>query len=395
MAISKKEMSKCMEDLHLATNLNSFWTCVRNVFHEYIPAVDIALFLNFLHFGNLRAHYKTFKLPDNQFDYALLNAPPIYFFYANPDVNIVLTSEISNNPQAHKESDFFKNIMQPMGWRDKLTISFWQDDELIGLITVLRSEEMGDFTKEDFRKASQIYPVIRLALIRCLELEREKSVWQSIESIVQNLPYPVVILDWNLSLIGGSQNGIETCMQVAVGEDKARLFNARSEFSIPKELRLTLQELKARAFSQSQTFDKIQSINARCDFNDGSHWHSDVTLVLGNNHKQRMPHFIVEFVETTSDPCEHCTAMHLKNLTPREREVIVRVCRGSSNKEIASDLGKSLGTVKRQIQSAYGKLDINKRTQLHKLCKFAKEQAAKAKQYPTSSRGGYSIPEDV
>lgn len=57
-------------------------------------------------------------------------------------------------------------------------------------------------------------------------------------------------------------------------------------------------------------------------------------------------------------------AMKLAALTPREREITELVCRGMSNRAIATELGSSEGTVGIHLHNIYGKLDISSRTML-------------------------------
>lgn len=57
-------------------------------------------------------------------------------------------------------------------------------------------------------------------------------------------------------------------------------------------------------------------------------------------------------------------AMRLAALTPREREITELVCRGLSNRAIATELGSSEGTVGIHLHNIYGKLDISSRTML-------------------------------
>jgi len=52
------------------------------------------------------------------------------------------------------------------------------------------------------------------------------------------------------------------------------------------------------------------------------------------------------------------------DLTPRELEILRRVGRGHTNKEIASELYLSIGTVKNHITQILHKLDLRDRTQL-------------------------------
>lgn len=57
----------------------------------------------------------------------------------------------------------------------------------------------------------------------------------------------------------------------------------------------------------------------------------------------------------------------LAPLTPREREVAQLACKGCSNREIASLLGTSPDTVKKQLSAAMKKLDVLNRTELASL----------------------------
>ncbi len=52
------------------------------------------------------------------------------------------------------------------------------------------------------------------------------------------------------------------------------------------------------------------------------------------------------------------------SLTRREREVAQRIAEGASNREVASALGMSEGTVKIHLHSIYAKLEIDNRTAL-------------------------------
>lgn len=50
-------------------------------------------------------------------------------------------------------------------------------------------------------------------------------------------------------------------------------------------------------------------------------------------------------------------------LTPREEEVLARVATGRSDKEIASELGTALSTVKNHLAAIYGKWRVRSRTE--------------------------------
>jgi DNA-binding NarL/FixJ family response regulator len=53
-----------------------------------------------------------------------------------------------------------------------------------------------------------------------------------------------------------------------------------------------------------------------------------------------------------------------KRLTKRRRQVATLACRGFSNRQIAEELGMTVGTVKTHLHAIYEKLDIQSRTEL-------------------------------
>lgn len=57
------------------------------------------------------------------------------------------------------------------------------------------------------------------------------------------------------------------------------------------------------------------------------------------------------------------TADPLEELTEREREVLIALAKGLSNKEIANDLSVTEKTVKTHVSSVLSKLDVKSRTQ--------------------------------
>ena len=65
---------------------------------------------------------------------------------------------------------------------------------------------------------------------------------------------------------------------------------------------------------------------------------------------------ILEAIETIAPPGEH---EPLPLLTPRERQVLAGLVAGRSAKDIASDLGIAVPTVRTQIRSVYRKLGVN------------------------------------
>jgi DNA-binding CsgD family transcriptional regulator len=68
--------------------------------------------------------------------------------------------------------------------------------------------------------------------------------------------------------------------------------------------------------------------------------------------------------EAVSKPSGSFSADWFELLTVREREIVQQVLSGSSNKEIAGNLGLSVNTVKMHVQNIFVKLGIKRRSQL-------------------------------
>lgn len=71
-----------------------------------------------------------------------------------------------------------------------------------------------------------------------------------------------------------------------------------------------------------------------------------------------------ELVARATQSCESDPAAALARLTSREREISELVCRGLSNRSIATAVGSSEGTVSIHLHNVYRKLGIGSRTTL-------------------------------
>lgn len=69
-------------------------------------------------------------------------------------------------------------------------------------------------------------------------------------------------------------------------------------------------------------------------------------------------------LERTCPACGPLPESISSKLTRRESDVVQLICRGHSNKEIASDLGVAYSTVKNHITSVLEKLGLDHRTQI-------------------------------
>ena len=77
------------------------------------------------------------------------------------------------------------------------------------------------------------------------------------------------------------------------------------------------------------------------------------------------PQLLIQFESASDGESELGAKFHaLSRLSARERELALLVCAGHGNARIATELGKSLHTVKAQLGSIFAKLRIRSRGQL-------------------------------
>ena len=94
--------------------------------------------------------------------------------------------------------------------------------------------------------------------------------------------------------------------------------------------------------------------------------HASVHLVQRSTGSITKPIFRVEFAPT-QDPAKSGAKRALAvqtRLTRRERELVELLCQGAANKEIAGRLHLSIGTVKKELNTLYQKLNVQSRTQV-------------------------------
>jgi DNA-binding NarL/FixJ family response regulator len=93
-----------------------------------------------------------------------------------------------------------------------------------------------------------------------------------------------------------------------------------------------------------------------------------ITLIPPSGADIGKPSFLLQFERSSKAKAPPAVGEKnlalLVQLTPEERAVACLVCEGKSNDDIATQLAKSVWTVKRQMYSIFRKLHVTSRTQL-------------------------------
>lgn len=269
------------------------------------------------------------------------------YLLAHPQVRLYTYSEIvSKDPGARWRR---LALEEPGGeWDDFVHLAFWHDDRPSAVFSIRRSERQPCFTSDELTFLDKVYPVIDAALYRLRALELERTRNAMFERLLQAADSPVLLIDARGRLLYATEAAHRACI----------LWNGGCN-ALPR-IPADLPELLARADAEGRLALDHPAL--------------PLTLRLDPCRPQDClsgsgAHGVLTFVDTEAEarPRRLAAPSVLDRLSPSERRVALLAARGLRNQQIAERLSRSRRTVESQLNSIYGKLDIDCRTQLANL----------------------------
>jgi len=291
---------------------------------------------------------------------------------ANRGIKILLTRTMvpRSIAELHRTA-FYREIMQPQGWRHAVALCFWGDppaEAPIFVASVNRAEGQRDFSKQDIGSLERIHPFIDCAVNRLHEREAATTVHESIAMAMRGGTPGFAILDRNLLLV--QANPIARQLSAAWVEDAAtEAENSSTTWHLPPVLQTACRELHHEWQSllradpdaagiprdRPVVHPRVPGLTAR------------ITLVCPNAADLAEPMFVLELDRrvhgVTLDTPDRSVPM-LQKMTSAERAVAMVLADGFSNQEIADQLGKTVDAVKFLLHRIYQKTGIPSRAAL-------------------------------
>jgi DNA-binding CsgD family transcriptional regulator len=297
---------------------------------------------------------------DSQFQRFLERHPLKAFLLGNPQTHLATFGDVMTDAQLLR-SRFYREFMAPRRERFSVVLALWHGTSLRALIGLSRLQTDHDFSRTELGTLGSLHGHLGAALNGVLELQRERSARNALELVLAPLPLPIVVLDWELDVLYHNHAARESAVLWMHRQADARCLKQASRFEVPAHVTALCRELKAvwirsdqRARHSSGSTRVAMAHPTLPDFQ------ASVRLVHPDPLGLRMPFFVVAFENTHGllnfTLPDRGKFSQLARLSVREREVASLVGRGESNKEVAARLGKSVLTVKTQLQSIYGKL---------------------------------------
>jgi DNA-binding CsgD family transcriptional regulator len=348
-------------DLHDAKTLPQFWRSAHRVLRSALPGATL-WFAPVQDWMPPSAAFRgeTALKTDSQFQRFLERHPLKAFLLANPQRHLATFSDVMTDAQLVR-SRFYREFMAPQHERFSVVLALRNRTSLRALIGLNRLQNDHDFSRAELGTLGSLHGHLGAALNGVLELQRERSARGALELVLAPLPLPIVVLDWDLEVLYHNHAASESAVLWMCRQADARCLKQASRFEMPAHVGALCRELKAAWIRLGQRAKHSPgSTRVAIAHPTLPGFQTSVRLVHLDPPGLRMPLFLVVFENTGGLPnlalADAGRFSQLARLSVREREVASLVGRGESNKEVAAQLGKSVLTVKTQLQSIYGKL---------------------------------------
>lgn len=364
------ELDQALLNMHAVQEMKDFWAAACEVLHAALPVHFICMCLR--PFALMPSTVFRERAPfasEEEFQRFQEVSPVQAYLSARPGTALVRISDIVPDSELTR-TEFFRRFMLPHDDRFFACLNFWHGNLFQGLIGLHRTAAQHDFTDAEMALLGQLHPHFNTVLQRILSLHRERAVRLSLEQLLVNLPIATVLLDWELRVASRNRSAIELCARWNIGPERAAREKCRDEFRLPAPVVDYCTGFKATWNPCNHRLcPLISPAGVYFSHPDQPGLRVSVNLLQLDAAPLSMPMFLIRLEDNRpsreNGGAEKQPAISLlTRLSLREREVAQLVGQGYSNDEVAQRLRKSVLTVKRQLRSIYGKLNVTSRGRL-------------------------------
>jgi FixJ family two-component response regulator len=359
---TRKKQTKPLLKLHGAIDLDSLWKAVQSVIENAIPDSFVGLTLQHNPVMPRVARWSQ-PIPDGMF-----NSKPIEkYLAAHPRAKFVQVRDVFPGESKLLKSDFYEQYMALPKARFGIGMFFWNGARLVCVVVTMRSAKQGDLTDKQIALLRELYPQFQTALRRLGLLERDQGARVALQGFLSRLPLPTILLRWNLSVAYQNQAAREFCGLWERGPKLAPVLKTNA--SIPREI-------LDHCCSLQQRWEKASRLEMSHPLPPDIVHHPKLSYLRATISLKQLgaasiarPQFLIECEElrprSESELDQWKKRLpHLIRLTSREQQVVLLVCEGRSNSEIAEDIHLSLPMVKKHLYTIFRKLEVSSRSRL-------------------------------
>ncbi|MCD8483531.1 MAG: helix-turn-helix transcriptional regulator [Verrucomicrobia bacterium] len=361
-----------LHTLHAAIDTHTLWKGVLHLLRSHFTCKRVTLFLGHMGMGEARVVFTDPQIDHSSEWYAKrgkLN-PFSPWIERNPGIDHYIFSTITGPPAEFRKSSFYQQFAKLEGWDKGMSGLLWHEGELLAMFSLYRGPRQPDFSDSDVAILRSLLPEIRVAVERVQRINQDQERRKALEGFLRNVPVPIMLLDWEKKLIFANRTAMDSVAIWNFGHEKARQFNSRDCFKVPSAILRVVQALRDEILTiEPKSLSKSLPITKEIFLPGDPTRKARISAAHYGQDSLARPGFFVLLIDPPavgSVPSAELPA-NLKDwqmLSPAEREITKLVCQGLSNTEIATQLNKSLLTVKTQLNSVFQKLGVESRTKL-------------------------------
>lgn len=347
--------------LQRAIDLESVWQASRHLLEEALPHHSCSLMLGIDNFQPSTARHHVVQSQRVDYVPATSLAVSRPFLCANPQVPLYTYSQIvSQDPQALQRRIAQDEPLEE--WAEFVHLAFWDHTRPMAVMSIRRSSSQPRFSHDELAFLEQIHPVIDAGLYRLRALEFERSRSMAMQQMLCGGPTPSLLFDADGSIVFATDSAINLWQRWNEGDTSpaSRRAKARQGTDVdPSAARdAVLPGLVGQCpveGSRRLRHPRIPGFSAVIE-----------PVRLQGSVLSRPVYGMLTFTECPVLAEDHpgSPAPMLERLSPSERKVALLVAEGLRNNEIAERLCRSRRTVESQLNSIYGKCNVQSRTQL-------------------------------
>lgn len=277
--------------------------------------------------------------------------PGLPWLMANPGIAIGTVSDVLTEAELSAHL-YYREFMEPEGWRYGLAFFFWTKTGIGGFVGVNRRQDQGDFSQAERETARAVHGVIAGAYRRIAHRVRADDSRRAFEALLAKLPVAVLLYAVREDRVVFANSACREALAHWRGEAALKR-RAISAALLPAEIVLACARASFQRVEVRHPGNEELRAIVHCVSNPAALIAERVVqVIIERRDRQR-----------ASAAWLSCTRV----LSVREREVAELAACGLSNVQISLRLKKSPHTIKKQLEITYDKLGMGGRGQLSAL----------------------------
>ncbi len=374
-ALTSARGQRALLGLHRAMDFAELWTALQRLLETLVPHDTLVMSVNYLDWRSESATRRLTSAKSRIVDtedtsrVVMVEGRAFFgpFLERHRGIPCYRHTEVMEDVKQIPATPYYQRYMLPLGWRYSAHLLFWRGEQVETSFALRRRPDQGDFSDEEMATLRALHPQIMVAFERVRVFEGERRRRRLLENFYRAKPEAVVFLDWNLEAVYASQEALALCAAWNFGPEKARAFTPQAVFKIPPEIITACNSLKPAWDQQATAAPAREPAPLGTEASSGL-YRAAITLRRESAGALTKPIFVIHLhspeAALLGAGAEQSPERLRAQLTPNERALADLVCAGLSNKEIATKLSRSEGSVKVQLSGIFQKLGVTSRARL-------------------------------